>query len=111
MRRARRVSLVVVLFLLASTGTAFAECAWVLWNSWNGAELPDQAPYVVTAYPTMKECEAELAEEFARQKRDGWQVSYVHVRTIVGFKGKGEKMIMHNRCLPDTVDPREPKAK
>jgi hypothetical protein len=27
-----RVSLVVVLLLLASVGTASAECAWVLWT-------------------------------------------------------------------------------
>ena len=31
MQLARRASLVVVL-LLASLGTASAECAWVLWN-------------------------------------------------------------------------------
>jgi hypothetical protein len=29
----RRASLVVVLLLLASIGTAFAECAWVLWKT------------------------------------------------------------------------------
>jgi hypothetical protein len=31
MQLARRASLVVVLLLLASVGTASAECAWVLW--------------------------------------------------------------------------------
>ena len=29
---ARRTPLVVVLLLLASVGTAAAECAWVLWS-------------------------------------------------------------------------------
>jgi hypothetical protein len=33
MRLARRASLVVVL-LLTSLGTAFAECAWVLWQEY-----------------------------------------------------------------------------
>ena len=32
-RLARRALLVVVLFLLASGGTASAECAWVMWAS------------------------------------------------------------------------------
>jgi hypothetical protein len=31
MQLGRRASLVVVLLLLASVGTASAECAWVLW--------------------------------------------------------------------------------
>src|SRR5229473_2841838 len=39
---ARRASLVIVLLLLASVGTASAECAWVLWSEF----LPD---------PTMKD--------------------------------------------------------
>jgi len=36
---ARRASLVVVLILLASVGTASAECAWVLWQ-----RVENQAP-------------------------------------------------------------------
>lgn len=72
--------------------------------------LPDQGWSVVTAYPTMPECEGALAKEFVRQQREGWQVSYVQPRTTVAFKGKGEKIVStHYRCLPDSVDPREPK--
>ena len=42
---------------------------------------------------------------------EGWQANYVRVRTVFASKGKGEKITaMHCRCLPDTVDPRAPKA-
>jgi len=36
MQLARRASLVVALLLLASVGTAAAECAWVLWSAPRG---------------------------------------------------------------------------
>jgi len=31
MRLVRRISVLVILYLLTSTATAYAECAWVLW--------------------------------------------------------------------------------
>ena len=59
----------------------------------------------------MQECEEALAKEFMRLKREGWEAHYAQVRTVVAFKGKGEKIMgTHYRCLPDTVDPREPKG-
>ena len=112
MRLARRASLLVALSLLTSAATASAECAWVLWRTTTIPALPDQEPGVVTAYPTMQECDATLAKEFARQKREGWEVYWVQVRTVVASKGKGEKIIAtHYTCLPDTIDPRGPKGK
>lgn len=66
----------------------------------------------MTAFPTTKECEAALAEQFSRLKSEGWNPSYPQVRTVMAFKGKGEIMVAtHYRCLPDTVDPRGPKGK
>jgi hypothetical protein len=32
MKRLRRASVIVALSLLASAATAYAECAWVMWN-------------------------------------------------------------------------------
>jgi len=34
MRLGRRVSLLVAFYMLASAATAYAECAWVLWERW-----------------------------------------------------------------------------
>ena len=112
MRFARRVSLLVAFSLLTSAATAHAACAWVLWLAASVPTLPDEGPGVVTAYPTMKDCEAALAKEYLRQKREGWDVHYVQVRTVLALKGKEDKITsMHWRCLPDTVDPRGPKRK
>ena len=34
MRPVRRASLLVAFYMLASAATAYAECAWVLWERW-----------------------------------------------------------------------------
>lgn len=47
-----------------------------------------------------------------RLNREGWEPKYVQIRTVLAFKGTGEKIAaIHYRCLPDTVDPRGPKGK
>ena len=89
----------VAFCLLASTATTSAECVWVLWQQ---LVEPDslrnpQEPYkpvsgqygVLRAYRDQGECEAALA-------------------TMIAAKPKGKELLV---CLPDTVDPRGPKAK
>ncbi len=112
-RLARTASLLVAFSLLTSAATAYAECAWVLWSELTIAALPESGEwYVLTAYPTMQDCEAALAKEYLRLKGEGWQAYYVQVRTVFAAKGKGERITTtHYRCLPDTVDPRGPKGK
>ena len=62
MQLARRASLGVVLLLLASVGTAAAECAWVLWvNEWFDASL-DRAPSDVQAFATRSDCLAAMEQ-------------------------------------------------
>ena len=94
MKLARRASLVVVL-LLASVGTASAECAWVLWS--NAATLPSGPDYwgVIVAYSSDDGGKA-ACEAFAKNARKLEENNDLVRRT-------GRNYV----CLPDTIDPRE----
>jgi len=81
-RLARRTSLLVALSLLATAATGCAKCAWVLWGRHS-----DRSWEPITTFRTQKECKDDL--EVARQHLIGTGLV----------------------CLPDTVDPREPRAK
>jgi hypothetical protein len=100
--RLRRVSVIAALSLLVWTATASAECAWVLWR-----QLLDPSRNlhweVVDAYATRATCQQALAPEELRrqseleaQKKEGNPPLLVPIRST---------------CLPDTVDPRGPKAR
>ncbi len=105
-------TLLVALLLLVGTGTASAECAWVLWGFPNG-KLYDQmtrkpttgsipGPFIIGAYQTRTECMAQPA----RRAPDGGELvqgfSYSGADVLVAYTGE---------CLPDTLDPRGAKGK
>ena len=89
---ARRASLVVVM-LLASVGTASAECAWVLWQKIGSG--PDTAWVTMAAYAAREECAAR-ATKLTR-----------------ALDEPAQRLALANAvvCLPDTIDPRGPKGK
>jgi hypothetical protein len=94
-----RASLVVVLLLLASVGTASAECAWVLW-SWNWDGVIDSR--TIEVFDTQRECERFRRETEHDDKK-------LDERLVKG----GWKPISPYRraCFPDTIDPRGPKGR
>lgn len=90
-RLARNASLLVAFFLLISTATAYAECAWVLWDThtmssdlYKTAEgnIPGGAPSashsggeyftIIGANPTYAACEAAQARKID-QILKGWR--------------------------------------
>jgi hypothetical protein len=95
-RLARRVSLIAALSLFTSATTASAEYAWVLWGAYGPGGAAAAGSVAPRTYRPMRAFTKEAAcseYELAwnkTQRRDGW-IEYV--------------------CLPDTVDPREPKGK
>jgi hypothetical protein len=110
----RRASLVVVLLLLASVGTASGECAWVLWSQLmvSGRSLGDAQWEIRTAWNTREDCEK-------RQKTDGVRhalasgYDYIpDVHVVVAKQPDGTiSSTTQYFCLPDTIDPRGPKGR
>ena|SRR2546427_5517578 len=93
---ARRGSLVAALLLLVSAATAYAECAWVLWG-----QTPALGGFMFLpsdAFKTREECHAEKARRDEKMKAD------------IKREGRSTGIVLFS-CLPDTVDPRGPKAK
>jgi hypothetical protein len=97
MQRARRASLVVVLLLLTSVGTASAECAWVLWKV-TVLSSGDEVWGVLDAYPPA------AGHAGCDQKADDMNR---------GMKESPSRGLMPTTllCLPDTIDPRGPKGR
>jgi len=109
--RARRALLLVAFSVLASTATAYAECAWVLWETQTSSQVDKATPEPVRGYGSKPECDRALTaalDAFTNtpgfiHKDATYQEAYVKMGNATRAYGY--------RCLPDTVDPRGPKAK
>src|SRR5262245_3559141 len=105
----RRASLLGAFYLLAWATTASAECAWVLWTEVIQADSGQRKLSVTDTFDTKEQCRTRLAHTTALVGRGlGGRV----VGNVVVMSGKdGEPSLMFTYfCLPDTVDPREPKG-
>ena len=109
---ARRASLVVVL-LLASVGTASAECAWVLWRQ-DHESFPGEvheAWRVPLAYPDRAVCVAVIAarvKTWEDSRSPNQEVRRAATETSAEFITRTQTGLVRYAlyCLPDTVDPR-----
>jgi hypothetical protein len=103
MRLARRAVLFVALYMFASAATAYAECAWVLW------EIAQSGTSIIDAVGTRAECEdrleAHMKQVNAKRTVDDGSRATAYAR-IDGVTDR-----IKYQCLPDTVDPRGPKGK
>ena len=96
MRVTWRTSVFVALCLLTSSATAHAECAWVLWE-----ERPLKsgewrlATTTASTFETKRSCDDTAAATNTSEAR----------------RAPASEPPSLFRCLPDTVDPRGPKAR
>ena len=125
---ARRASLVAVL-LLASVGTASAECACVLWAHLTRVDrgysrtgpLPKEVKkpviledewVIVKVLDSRAVCDAALERDIASHRKHGWEPILSHASQPL-FMDIGSTVSDGRewRCLPDTIDPRGPETK
>jgi hypothetical protein len=88
------VLLTLVLVLVVSRNSE-AECAWALW-----CQTPSSGgsmSHPMDAFKTREECHAERSSSKARME-------------AAIKEGRGSGVIVLLSCLPDTIDPREPKG-
>jgi hypothetical protein len=87
--------LILALVLTAST-LAEAECTWVLWGQ---------------PYPPMKEFMFVAVDVFTTREDCLWEKDHRAEIIKAGLKEGRTPAVVVSVCLPDTVDPRGPKAK
>ncbi len=121
MHAARSALLLVAFYVLTAAATAYAECAWVVWqhvdvlyrqpgpqptSRWGIGEITD----------SRTECEKRIDMAVKETPDPAWSQTVERrpgLSTVVRsvHKEHGTDMITSYRCLPDTVDPRGPKGK
>ncbi len=101
--------LLLALCLLTSAATAYAECAWVLWDG-QISNVPgrDMLWSIQGTYLTTKDCTAGLARLVAVKKQGGDDATEPQAGTALYRRGETRGYL---HCLPDTLDPRGPKGK
>jgi hypothetical protein len=105
------------LLLLVTTTSAYAECAWVLWNQFESPEGKTDPWEVRQSFEALAACEKVLDQEAAEAVaviKQGPRPATPHVygkATITAVRDGTLFGTYRYRCLPDTVDPRGPKGK
>jgi len=103
----------IVLYLLFSAATAWAECAWVLWRYAMASQTGREEWKIERASSRDVDCRTSLQTELEEAKRSAGP----SVETVIkgdGYittdkSGRPVAIVLY-QCLPDTVDPRGPKG-
>jgi hypothetical protein len=129
MRLGRRATLLVALLLLTSAATAYAECAWVLWEDVTTFDARGEWPHewsIIIASPNPQDCQNFRAAA-TKDRADRWRniprppgADPTTASPGPSVKSEGNQVTVSGAsgvtsyrylCLPDTVDPRGPKGK
>jgi hypothetical protein len=104
MRSARKAAPFIVFYLLTSTATAHAQCAWVLWEH---RTTPEREIWtLVQAHADLQECEKQRAALV--NPGSAWRVGFP--RNLEWGRVGSENMAFAGTkrvvCVPGTLDPR-----
>jgi hypothetical protein len=108
---ARTVSM-ALLGVTLCTGSASAECAWVLWSRVEARATPAHDPWgIVQAFPTRVDCVVGMRILSQKFTASGSTVNEDAGGGSFSAVTKDGGTFSFGRCLPDTVDPRWPTPK
>jgi hypothetical protein len=106
-------ALLVVTSLLLTASSAWAECAWVLWNEVTrvpeNVNAKSQEWIAIAASVEKAECERSLATKISSLPKEA-KMSSTSSNVLRRDIGPKETELMRFICLPDTIDPRGPKG-
>jgi hypothetical protein len=97
-----RMILTALLVVLTLASSAWAECAWVMWNRAN-EQAALEAWTIVTAFGNRKACVRELSSRAKDWKKSGWTIGFEGDARITAKSNAGVYEVI---CLPDSTDPR-----
>jgi len=105
----------VAVYLLLAIATAHAECAWVLWQEKRPDMLApgrDEDPVMfIRGTPQWRILEAARSHEACQESFWRWMKYAREEQKPIMKNGKPVgQWSVELQCLPDTVDPRGPKA-
>ena len=114
----KETAALVAFCLFASATTAYGECAWVFWLEAGDARSHESSSRPVSGWGTREACEQAMTQKLASDSVKDADMDVTvdpqagRPRLWVRRKGRSEPLAVYTYvCLPDTVDPRGPKAK
>jgi hypothetical protein len=104
----RLAGLLIALSLLTSAATAYAECAWVLWQNVTVAGKESRGWQSLSGFENNRGCQEAMWRHHngVLATHDNKGLDLLETGDVLALMTGESNSIFGWRCLPDTVDPR-----